>query len=822
MSDSSDEEAIIRIRKTKKRQRLMSEDNREDSDEDEITKPNNSTPNKVVVTHEPITIVTPSPPLAESPTLNGNTNGIKRSSTTRTVITLDDDDDDDDDGGEREETIDDDVEILEDNNYEDEDLEDSDLDDADREDDAIIDELYDDEDDEESPGIAQNAKSTETKKKVRGLRDNVVEFLQTASQIDLESIPGVSKKKAEQLMALRPVKSWEELNRKIQSHKSAGINEDIVINAVKTIKSRTVVEKLMTDCQKLAHDIAHLVDRLPEAVQPRCIPSEMKLAPYQLIGLNWLVLMHNKGVNGILADEMGLGKTIQVIAFLAYLRESLNMHRHHLIIVPASTLDNWEREFDTWCPDIRIVQYYGNQMHRAQVRAYCVRYPNDIDVILTTYDVASKPEDRKLFKKIKLEYIIFDEAHMLKNMKSSRYQNLIKIKARRRILLTGTPVQNNLVELMSLLVFTMPRMMMSKMTHVEALFSSASREEGGRTQFEKERIEQAKKIMKPFVLRRLKANVLRDLPKKSEEVVRCPMSKSQSQLYRKFVESFKKEIKDHKRAILDDDNSFADDSNDDIKKGAGMLMAMRKLANHPLLMLNLYTKDTLKKMSFLMLKEPTHREANQEFIYQDMCVMHDFELHRLCKQYKSIEKFKLSDDSIVDSGKFEYLDKILSDLKKRQQRCLLFSQFTMMLDIMEEYLAIRSYEFLRLDGTTKVSERLSLIDEFNSNNKILVFLLSTKAGGLGINLTAANVVVIHDIDFNPYNDKQAEDRSHRMGQTKDVKVYKLISDGTVEEGMINIAEEKLKLGSNMSENGRDNALPGTKDMRSLLRSTLKL
>lgn len=700
--------------------------------------------------------------------------------------------------------------------FDNDDDDDDDLDEADREDEAIIEELYDDED-------HPRDRNSAAQKRVKSLRDNVTQFFQTASMIDLESIPGVSKKKVEQLLKLRPISGWDDLNRKIRNHSSAGINEDVVINAVKTIKSRTVVEKLMNDCQKLASDIGNLVDRLPEAPQPRCISSEMKLAPYQLIGLNWLVLMHNRGINGILADEMGLGKTIQVIAFLAYLRERLNMHRHHLIIVPASTLDNWGREFDTWCPEIRILQYYGSQEHRAQIRHYLTKNPNDVDVVLTTYNVSQSPEDRKLFKKIRFEYLIFDEAHMLKNMKSSRYQSLIKIKSRRRVLLTGTPLQNNLVELMSLLVFTMPKMFMPKIAHVEALFSSASREEGGRTQFERERIEQAKKIMRPFVLRRLKDDVLKDLPKKSETIIRCPMTESQTKLYQRLVDSFKREIKEHRHEILDDDTSFATDSIDDPKKGAGMLMAMRKLANHPLLILNLYTKETLKKMATLMLNEPTHKDANKDLIFEDMCVMHDFELHKLCMTYKSIEKFKLDNEAILNSGKFRYLDKLFTDLRKEKQRCLLFSQFTMMLDIVEEYLTIRGFSYLRLDGATKVSDRINLIDEFTENEDVLVFLLSTKAGGLGINLTAASTVVIHDIDFNPYNDKQAEDRSHRLGQTRDVKVYKLIGDGTIEEGMLNIANEKLKLGKDMSEQqNQENDLPATKDMRSLLHATLKL
>lgn len=778
MSDSSEGEIVIKSRSRtsmnkRKRQRLSSDTSEKSNDNQEKT----------------VDIVSDNSDEDEILKVETDTKSNGKS-----VIQIDDDE-------EEEELIDDD---------------DDDLDDQDKEDEAIIEELYDDDDD------LPRARSSTAQKRVKGLRDSVVDFFQNASTVDLESIPGVSKKKVEQILQLRPVSSWDDLNKKIQNHSSAGMNEDVVINAVKIMKTRAVVEKLMNDCQKMATDIGNWVDRLTEAPQPKCIPSEMKLAPYQLIGLNWLALMHERGINGILADEMGLGKTIQVIAFLAYLRERLGMHRHHLVIVPASTLDNWEREFDVWCPDIRLLQYYGTQEARSQIRYYVTRHPEEVDVVLTTYNVAQTPEDRKLFKKLNFQYLIFDEAHMLKNMKSSRYQSLIKIKSKRRILLTGTPLQNNLVELMSLLVFTMPRMFMPKITHVETLFSSASRTEGGKTEFERERIEQAKKIMRPFVLRRLKDDVLKDLPKKSESVVRCPLSTSQAKLYKKLVDSFTREIKEHETEVLDDDSSFANECNDNMKKGAGMLMAMRRLANHPMLMLNHYSKDKLRKMSELMLNEPTHKDANKNLIFEDMSVMHDYELHKLCTTYKSLEKFKLEDKHICDSGKFQYLDKLLNDLEKSKQRCLLFSQFTMMLDIMEDFLNIRGYSFLRLDGTTKVSDRLSLIDEFNQNEEILVFLLSTKAGGLGINLTAASTVVIHDIDFNPYNDKQAEDRSHRMGQTRDVKVYKLISESTVEEGMLSIANEKLRLGMNMSEQGQENDLPAAKDMRSLLRATLKL
>ncbi|KAG9509695.1 SWI/SNF-related matrix-associated actin-dependent regulator of chromatin subfamily A containing DEAD/H box 1, partial [Fragariocoptes setiger] len=683
-------------------------------------------------------------------------------------------------------------------------------------DDDILEELDDDDE-----GGFRHRTSTKGKKKDSNLKQRVVDFVQNANQTDLETIPGVSKKKALLIIDMRPFRSWEELNRKFESHGSAGISSETILNVVNTIKSRDIVAKLMSDCEKLSRDIANLVEHLPEAKQPKCLNPKMKLKPYQLVGLNWLCLMYQRNINAILADEMGLGKTIQVIAFIAHLRENVGIKQHFLIVVPASTLDNWGREFETWCPDIRTLHYHGNQDERAQIRYVIAKHKKEFDVILTTYNVIQNHDDKKMLKAFNFEYLVFDEAHMLKNMKSLRYQNLIKIKSRRRILLTGTPLQNNLLELMSLLVFTVPRMFMSKMSHIDRIFSSSStKQEGGRTEYETERIEQAKRIMKPFFFRRLKKDVLTDLPQKVEKTIRCQMTKEQAKLYKKMVESFTQEIRSNEDQSLEADDSFSIEMSSDIKKGAGMLMAMRRISNHPLLMRNHYTPEKLRQMSHLMLREPTHREANPDLILEDMIVMHDFELHMLCKLYKAIERFKLCDNDIVSSGKFARIDILLEEVKRTQQRCLIFSQFVMMLDIMEEYLKIRGHNYVRLDGSTKVSDRLNLIDEFNQNDGVFIFLLSTKAGGLGINLTSASVVIIHDLDFNPYVDKQAEDRSHRVGQTKDVTVYKLISENTVEEGMLQIAEDKLRLGLEMTVDGGE--MVATKDLKSLLRQALKI
>jgi SWI/SNF-related matrix-associated actin-dependent regulator 1 of chromatin subfamily A len=208
-------------------------------------------------------------------------------------------------------------------------------------------------------------------------------------------------------------------------------------------------------------------------------------------------------------------------------------------------------------------------------------------------------------------------------------------------------------------------------------------------------------------------------------------------------------------------------------------------------------------MAQLMLKEPTHSDANPNFIFEDMEIMHDFELGQLCNKYNSLKSFRLKDSHILDSGKLKVLDELLPSLQEQKVKVLIFSQFIMVLDILETYLNIRKYKFLRLDGSTKIEDRLDLIDDFNSpSSETFIFLLTTRAGGVGINLTAASTAIIHDIDFNPYNDKQAEDRCHRVGQTRDVTIYKLVTPDSIEEGMLKMQNDKLKLGEDLCDSSR--------------------
>ncbi|CAB1319322.1 unnamed protein product, partial [Coregonus sp. 'balchen'] len=354
--------------------------------------------------------------------------------------------------------------------------------------------------------------------------------------------------------------------------------------------------------------------------------------------------------------------------------------------------------------------------------------------------------DRSLFRKLKLKYAVFDEGHMLKNMNSRRYRHLMAV--------------------------------------------NKSHEEQSR--FERDRIAQAKLIMKPFILRRVKSEVLKQLPAKEEKLVFCPMSEKQQQLYQTMREL------------------------------CNVMMQLRKMANHPLLHRQYFTTERLEAMSRLMLKEPTHFDADPVLIQEDMAVMSDFELHRLCQQYSSLHQYQLDKDLLLDSGKFHLLQTLLATLKTKGDRVVLFSQFTMMLDIVEILLKHLGHRYVRLDGSTPIADRIVLIDDYNTDPEIFVFLLSTRAGGLGINLTSANVVIMHDIDCNPYNDKQAEDRCHRVGQTRTVQVIKLIHNDTIEGCMLQLGQKKLKLEQDMTsaEEGDEGTMP--EDMASLLKASLGL
>ncbi|XP_058059073.1 SWI/SNF-related matrix-associated actin-dependent regulator of chromatin subfamily A containing DEAD/H box 1 homolog [Anopheles bellator] len=650
--------------------------------------------------------------------------------------------------------------------------------------------------------------------KLTSERKAVLEFLNSANHHELISVKSLSTKKIDFLLELRPFKDWPDLIDKLRSHRS--LQTEILNYTQEYLTRRNNLAGIMGKCSKIVKKLEDAIESgSSRAVeQPTNIGEGLKLAEYQLVGLNWLTIMHRHNMSSILADEMGLGKTIQIIAFIAWLKENGEQTRPCLVVVPSSTMDNWEQELMKWCPELSILKYYGSLAERRMVRVdWAKNGIEEVDVVLTTYHMmGASAEEKKMWRVTEFDYVVFDEAHMLKNVQSQRYQNLMRINAKHRILLTGTPLQNNLLELMSLLCFVMPKLFGSKIEDIKTLFHSKGKSAKGDgesddvSSFEKTQIERAKLIMKPFILRRLKRDVLSFLPPKKNIVFKTPMVDSQKEKYDETVNEYQKVT-----GVIKENTDVS---------GMAIMMDLRKLANHPLLLRFYYTDDDVRNMARKLATDADYKGKNVNEIFQDIAYLSDFKLFEMRDKYTSLYDLRLPEKLITTSGKFRQLDELLPELKADGHRVLIFSQFTMMLDIMERYLKIRNHRFLRLDGSTAVTERQELIDEYSSDPNLFIFLLSTKAGGLGINLTAADTVIIHDIDFNPYNDKQAEDRAHRMGQQKPVTIYKLISEGTIEEGMMTIAQQKLQLEKDVTEEDDENPMNNHKCMVGLLTMAL--
>ncbi|KAK4687252.1 hypothetical protein P7C73_g2865, partial [Tremellales sp. Uapishka_1] len=535
--------------------------------------------------------------------------------------------------------------------------------------------------------------------------------------------------------------------------------------------------------------------------QPRLLSKGTVLKDYQLLGVNWLNLLYNKKIGCILADEMGLGKTIQVIAFLAHLKEN-KIKGPHMIFVPASTLENWTREFEKFAPDIDVLCYFGSQAERGSLRDDIKRLfrAGKLEVVLASYTQVASNDDLSFFrKKIVFETCIYDEGHSLKNFQTKRYTDLLSIKPKWRLLLTGTPLQNNLQELVSLLMFIHKDVFTDAEQYLRAIFKVQASSQI--SLLSQQRVSRARTMLTPFVLRRRKANVL-DLPPKIETVRKCDMTTAQSKLYRDTLRRSRKvlEALPDEAIDLDDDKPAkpAKGKKKEAPKAASssnIIMDLRKAASHPLLFRRLYTDAKVKTISKQCLQMEKFCDSNFDFVVEDFSVMSDAEIHHFVTDpdHEELMKFGLDESAFMEGGKVKALRDLLDRCKRENKRMLLFSQFTMILDILQVVLDYLNVKWIRLDGGTRTDERQTLVDEFNEDEEITVFLLSTKAGGVGINLTAASVVVIYDQDFNPHNDRQAADRAYRIGQEKEVEVIKLITTDSIDEDMLNIGLTKLQL-----------------------------
>ncbi|KAE8309141.1 SNF2 family N-terminal domain-containing protein [Aspergillus transmontanensis] len=516
--------------------------------------------------------------------------------------------------------------------------------------------------------------------------------------------------------------------------------------------------------------------------QPGIMRKDLKMKDYQIVGINWLSLLFEKELSCILADDMGLGKTCQVIAFLAHLYEK-GIKGPHLIVVPSSTIENWLREFQKFCPTLSVMPYYAGQAERAVIRETIEDNRDSINVIVTTYTIAKAKVDAHFLRNMDFTVCVYDEGHMLKSSTSVLYEKLIRIRARFRLLLTGTPLQNNLQELASLLGFILPKVFQERKEELQNIFANKAKtvDESHSALLSAQRIERAKSMLKPFVLRRKKHQVI-DLPPKVSKVEYCELNESQREIYEHEQEEVRK--------LLADRAAGKKTGN----KSANILMKLRQAAIHPLLYRRHYKDTTLSRMAKACLKEEQWSLSNPDIIFEELQAYNDFECHTMCVNYpKSLGKFALKNNEWMDSGKIDKLCELLKRFKENGDRTLIFSQFTMVMDILEHVLENQHLGFVRLDGRTNVEDRQSILDAFHERTDIPVFLLSTKAGGAGINLACANKVVIFDSSFNPQEDVQAENRAHRVGQTREVEVIRLVTKDTIEEQIYALGQTKLAL-----------------------------
>jgi SWI/SNF-related matrix-associated actin-dependent regulator 1 of chromatin subfamily A len=550
----------------------------------------------------------------------------------------------------------------------------------------------------------------------------------------------------------------------------------------------------------------------------------VNLKPYQMVGVNFLMLLQQNGIPGaILADEMGLGKTAQAISFVA-------MSRYHpdtgvvaengvrwprvesapnpvLVVSPASLLENWKRELGMWAPGMKVGVFHGDsreevrnteEYHRERTGKCCY------DVIIVCYslferDSVESQDNRSWLQKMEFSHLILDEAHLLKNREAQRTIRLTRTarKAHYRLLLTGTPLQNNLRELEALIEFILP-----------GLLKEGELGDGIDDEQAERRVKKVRRILEPFVLRRLKETVATQLAPKTQIKEVIDMNGHQAQTYKLAVERIRAEAQAGKERA---------------KNGTGLAQSrlkaifvhLRKVANHPLLVRNKYTDEDLIEIADVCHKRRIFGpDARLERVQEHINGLSDFGLHQLCGDYmlQGALRHKLLDPEIgMESAKVQRLKELLIELRAKGSRPLIFSQWKIMLDILEWVLSHLGWKYARLDGDTAVEDRQDLVDRFNAKDSTLdTFILSTRAGGQGLNLTGADTVILHDCDFNPQIDRQAEDRCHRLGQEKKVTVYRLVTKDSVDEKIVAIAEQKMNLGSTILAEG-DQVKPDAKE-----------
>eukprot|EP00522_Entomoneis_paludosa_P007833 CAMPEP_0172444392 /NCGR_PEP_ID=MMETSP1065-20121228/4442_1 /TAXON_ID=265537 /ORGANISM="Amphiprora paludosa, Strain CCMP125" /LENGTH=1047 /DNA_ID=CAMNT_0013194915 /DNA_START=254 /DNA_END=3397 /DNA_ORIENTATION=+ len=484
--------------------------------------------------------------------------------------------------------------------------------------------------------------------------------------------------------------------------------------------------------------------------QPDLITADMR--DYQLQGLEWMAFMHQHNMGMILGDEMGLGKTLQTISLICHLkeqraaqvptddegRELQDVACPNLVICPLSVLNSWCHEIAQWAPELEYFLYHSSDTEHDAASQFHDMAAGNYDIIVTTYEMIKAPALAHYWTRQYYQLVVLDEGHRIKSMDTHIAAAVRKLHSETRLILTGTPVANHLVELWSLLNFLVPDIFTTKQPFEDAFDLSHNRVDATKLQ-------QAHYLVQVFMKRRLKQEVEKLLPKKIETKICCPLSRTQIWWY--------------KAILLKDINLLARSggSATHAKLLNNLIMQLRKVCLHP-------------------------------FLFPDAEV---------------IEKTTL-EELVGSSGKLTVLDKLLCSLYQKNHRVVLFSQFTSVLDILEDYATMRGWKHCRFDGGTARAKRNFVVNSFNQpNSEKFLFLMSTRSGGMGLNLQTADTCILFDSDWNPQPDIQAMARVHRIGQKKTVHVYRLVTKGTVEERMVERAEKKLYLDRMVTRDGAE-------------------
>ena len=599
--------------------------------------------------------------------------------------------------------------------------------------------------------------------------------------------------------------------------------------------------------------------------QPKLVTGG-RMRGYQLEGLSWLRRLWLSGLNGILADEMGLGKTIQIISLIAFLRE-VKTYGPFLVVAPLSTLQNWIDEFARFTPTIPTVLYHGTPSSRQDIRRNRLKKPKTptFPVVCTSYEICMN--DRKFLSKFEWSFIIIDEGHRLKNMNCRLLRELKSYTSANRLLITGTPLQNNLSELWSLLNFLMPELF-DTYERFESLFdfSDVLSKRGHREIIKKEEqnnlISAIHSILKPFLLRRVKTDVATDLPPKREYVLYAPLTKTQKELYRQiragnsraYLENqateqrleqnlslrLKGSVASLKRKLGASDADTPNKSGKTSRASTPASARARKTksrlsyaektddeffgeleqatADDPA---DTPSDESLEDDEDARVLQETKRQAKREISAKKLQnpIM---QLRLACNSphnfYWPWEDANADRSLVTESGKMMLLERLVPHLLDTGHKILIFSQFKTQLDILEEWaLVLHNWTVCRIDGGVPHDERAGQINAFNTDPSTNLFLLSTRAGGQGINLAAADTVILFDSDWNPQQDLQAQDRAHRIGQTRPVIVYRLATRGTVETTLLEKADGKRRLEKLVIRKGKFRSLTdvGSDDLAEL-------